>query len=112
MAVQVGDAEGQVEGLTAVEPGIARRLVAVAQVALGDVVAATNALGDVVAGEFDVDAARMSAERAVYLEESGDLVQHVVEVPGLLAAGRFHRVAVHRVAYPGNRGPGGGHLLD
>src|SRR5690349_4522521 len=99
-AVQVGDAEGQVEGLAAVEPGIARRLVAVAQVALGDMVAAADALGDVVTGKFDVDAAGMSAERAVNLEESGDLVEHVIEVPGLLAAGRFDGVAVHWVAYP------------
>ena len=86
-AVQVGDAEGQVQGLAAVEAGIARRLVAVAQVALGDVVAAADALGDVVAGELDVDAAGIGAECAVHLEESGDLVQHVVEVPGL--AGRW-----------------------
>src|SRR5215475_11855778 len=68
--VQVGHAEGQVEGLAAVEPGIARRLVAVAQVALGDVVAAADALGDVVAGELDVDAAGMGAERPVHLEEA------------------------------------------
>jgi hypothetical protein len=47
VAVQVGDAEGQVQGLAAVEAGIACRLVAVAQVALGDVVAAAGALGDV-----------------------------------------------------------------
>src|SRR6185312_16894551 len=54
----------------------------------------------------------MSAERAVYLEESGDLVEHVVEVPGLLATSRFHRVAVHWVTYPDHRGPAGGHLLN
>ena len=39
-AVQVGDAEGQVQGLTAVEPGIACSLVLVTQVGLGDVLAA------------------------------------------------------------------------
>ena len=44
MAVQAGDAEGQVQGLAAVEPGIAFRFVAVAQIALGDVVAAADAL--------------------------------------------------------------------
>jgi hypothetical protein len=97
-AVQVGDAEGEVEGLAAVEAGIARGLVAVAQVALGDVVAAAEALGDVVAGELDVDAAGVGAQRAVHLEEPGDLVQDVVEVPGLAAAGRLHRVAVARVS--------------
>jgi hypothetical protein len=92
-AVQVGDAESQVEGLAAVEAGIARGLVAVAQVALGDGLAAADALGHVVAGEFDVNAAGIGAECAVHLEESGYLVQHVVEIPGLAAAGGFHRVA-------------------
>src|SRR5882762_4882550 len=72
-AVQVGDAEGQVEGLAAVQPGVARRLVPVAQVGFGDVLAAADALGDVVAGELDVDAARVRAERAVHLEEAGHL---------------------------------------
>src|SRR5690242_3727226 len=68
-AVQVGDAEGQVQGLAAVQPGVARGLVPVAQVGFGDVLAAADALGDVVAGELDVDAARVPAERAVHLEE-------------------------------------------
>src|SRR5579862_3695741 len=54
----------------------------------------------------------MSTERAVHLEEAGNLVQHVVEVPGLPAAGRLDRVAVHRVAYPDHDGPAGRHLLD
>src|SRR5579864_6696675 len=35
VAVQVGDAEGQVQGLAAVQAGIAGRLVTVSQVALG-----------------------------------------------------------------------------
>src|SRR4029077_14557102 len=104
-----GDAEGQVQGLTAVEPGVARGLIPLAQVGFGDVLAAADALGDVVASELDVDAARMRAERAVHLEEARDLVQHVVEVPGLVAAGRLDRVAVHRVAYPHHGGPAGRH---
>src|SRR5690348_18445218 len=99
-AVQVSDAEGQVQGLTAVEPGVARGLVPLAQVGFGDVLAAADALGDVVAGEFDVDAARVRAERAVHLEEARDLVEDIVEVPGLVAAGRLDRVAVHPVARP------------
>src|SRR6185437_8269746 len=82
-AVQVGDAEGEVEGLAAVEAGIACRLVAVAQVTLSDTLAAAGALGDVVAGELDVDAAGVGAKGPVHFEEPGDLVQHVVEVPGL-----------------------------
>src|SRR5215472_4879150 len=75
LAVHVGDEERQVEGLAAVEPGIARGLVPVAQIAFGDVLPAAHALGDVVAGELDVDAARVGAERAVHLEEAGDLIQ-------------------------------------
>src|SRR6516162_8431064 len=75
VAVQLGDAEGQVQRLAAVEPGVARRLVAVAQVAFGNVVAAADAFGDIIAGELDVDAARMGTERAVHLEEADDLVQ-------------------------------------
>jgi hypothetical protein len=110
-AVQVSDPEGQVQGLGAVETRIARRLVTVAQIALGDVVTAAGALGDIVAGELDVDAAGIGAKCAVHLEEPGDLVQYVVEVPGLAAVGRFHGVAVHRIAYPDHRGPAGGHLL-
>src|ERR1700748_284753 len=73
-AVQVGDAEGQVQGLAAVEPGVARGLVPLAQVGFGDVHAAADALGDVVAGELDVDAARMRAERAVHLEAARALL--------------------------------------
>jgi hypothetical protein len=42
-AVQVGDAEGEVEGLAAVEPGVACGLVPLAQVGSGDVVAAADA---------------------------------------------------------------------
>ena len=88
----------------AVEPRVAGRLVALVQVVLEDLVAAADALGDVVAGELDVDAAGVGAERAVDLEEALDLVQHVVEAAGLVAAGRLEGVAVHRVADPGDLG--------
>src|SRR5215831_11886392 len=70
-AVQPGDAEGQVQGLAAVKSGIARGLVAVAEIAFGDVVPPADAFGDVISGEFDVDAARMSTQAAVHLEEAG-----------------------------------------
>src|SRR3984957_7792281 len=61
------DREGQVERLAAVQPGIARRLVALVQVGGHDLVTAAHALGHVVAGELDVDAARVRAEAAVHL---------------------------------------------
>src|SRR6266568_6938808 len=111
VAVQAGDAEGQVQGLAAVEPRVTRRLVAAGQVGLGDVVAAAYAFGDVIAGELNVDAAGVGAERPVHLEEARHLVQHVVEVPGLAAAGHLDGVAVHRVADPHDGGSAGRHLL-
>src|SRR5580698_6914135 len=80
VAVQPSDAEGQVQGLTAVQPGVARRFVAVAQVALGDGLAAADAFGDIVAGELDMDASGVSAMCPVNLEEASDLVQHIVEM--------------------------------
>ena len=79
-------------------------LVALVQVGLDDLVAAADALGDVVAGELDVDAAGVGAEGAVDLEEARDLVEDVVEAAGLVAARGLERVAVHRVADPGDRG--------
>ena len=56
-AEQLGDAEGQVERLAAVEPGVAGGGVALVELALDDVLDPTEALGDVVAGQLDVDAA-------------------------------------------------------
>ncbi len=70
------------------------------QILLGDLVAAADALGHVVAGELDVDPARVGAKLPVHLEEAGHLVEHVVEPPGLVPARRLERVAVHRVADP------------
>src|SRR5262249_53409509 len=100
LAVHAGDPERQVEGLAAVEAGVARGLVPVAQVAFGDVLPAAHALGDVVAGELDVDAARVGAERAVHLEEAGDLVQHVIEVAGPVAARPPPPVSARRGPWP------------
>ena len=85
-----------------VEPRVADRLVAVAEVDLGELLAAADALGDVVAGELDVDAAGPGAERAVHVEEALDLLDDVVEAAGLVARGRLEGVAVHRVAHPGD----------
>jgi hypothetical protein len=65
LAVHSGDEKCQVEGLTAVEPGIAGGLITVAQVAFCDMLPAAYAFRDVVAGELDMDATRMGAERAV-----------------------------------------------
>src|SRR5918995_5821302 len=99
-AIERGDHEGEVQRLAAIEPGVARRFVAVVQIVLDYLVAPADALGHVVAGELDVDAPRMGAEHAVHLEEAGDLVEDVVQPPGLVSVGRLERVAVHRVADP------------
>ncbi len=111
LAVQSGDTECQVERLAAVEAGVARGLVPVRQVAFRDGLPAADAFGDVVAGELDVEATWVGAERAVHLEEAGDLVQHVIEVPCFLPARRLHGVAVHRVARPDDLGAAGRYRL-
>ena len=55
------DEEGQLESLLGVQSGVAGGLVAARQVDIGDVLGATEAFGDVLAGELDVDAARVGA---------------------------------------------------
>src|SRR5664280_726072 len=51
---QFGDAEGQVERLPGVEAGITGGGVALVELALDDVLDASEALGDVVSGQFHV----------------------------------------------------------
>ena len=60
-AQELGDAEGEVERLPPVQPGVAGRRVAQRELLLEDVLRPAEALGDVVAGELDVDAARPGA---------------------------------------------------
>src|SRR5258707_1213133 len=100
VAVAVGHGEGQVERLAAVKPGVTGRLIALMQVVGDDLVTPADAFGDVVAGELDVNAARVSSGRAVHVEEGVQLSKHVVEPPGLVAARRVEGIAVHRVADP------------
>ena len=111
LAVVLGDEERQIEGLAPVEAGVAGGLIAVMQVALGEVMPAAGAFGDVVPGEFEVDAAGMGAQGAVDFEETGDFGEDVVEVTGLLAAGGHGCVGVHRIAHPGDRAAAGGDRL-
>src|SRR5438552_1512304 len=58
---QLGDAEGKVEGLAGVQPGVAGRRVADVEVGLEDLLGASQALGDVVAGQLRVHAPRPRA---------------------------------------------------
>ena len=99
-AQHLRDEERQLQRLLRVQPRVAGGLVAVGQVDVLDLLGAAEALGDVLAGELDVDAARVGAQRAVHLEEAEHLVDDPVEVPGLVAVGRLVGVAVHRVALP------------
>ncbi len=112
LTVDPGHHEGEVERLAPVEARVTSGLVALVQMLLGDLVAATDALGDVVAGEFDVDPAGMGAQLPVHLEEASHLIEHIVESPGLMAARGIERVAMHRVADPGERSPSCHDRLD
>ena len=103
----LGDAERELERLLDVQPRVARGLVAAAQVGRGQLGGAADALGDVVAGQLDVQAARMGAQRGVHVEEPVHLVDDPVEVPGLDAVGGLLGVAVHRVALPHDEVPRG-----
>src|SRR5688572_27130556 len=105
------DQEGQLEALLGVQARVAGRLVAVRQVEILDALRAAEALGDVLAGQLDVDAARVGAQAAVHLEVAEHLVDHAVEVPRLVAVRGLVGVAVHRVALPHHLGAGGGDLL-
>src|ERR1700754_4304507 len=51
--------EGQLQRLLGVEPGVTGRLVPVGQVEVFDALGAAQALGHVLAGQFDVEAARV-----------------------------------------------------
>ena len=54
----------------------------------------------------------MGAQLPVHLEEAGHLVEHIVESPGLMTARGIERVAMHRVADPGERSPACRDRLD
>jgi hypothetical protein len=49
------------------------------QVGVGDVLRAAEAFGDVLAGQLDVDTARVGAQRPVHLEEALDLIYDAVD---------------------------------
>src|SRR5919205_3201355 len=76
------DQEGQLEGLTGVQPRVAGGLVPAVEVLVADLHRAAEALGDVLAGELDVDAPRPGAQRPVHVEEAEHLVDDAVEVAG------------------------------
>ena len=93
-------AEGQVERLAGVQPGVARRRVAGIEVHLEDLLGSTEALGHVVPGQLDVQPAGPGPFVTVDVEEGAQLGEDVVETPGLAAALAGEGVAVHGVAGP------------
>jgi len=98
--------EREVEALAGIEPRIAHCLVAIVEHAVQDPVGAAGALGDVVAGQLDMNAARMRSGRPVSLEEAFDLIDDIVEPSSLVAVGRREPIAVHRVGDPERSGVG------
>ena len=79
----LGHEERELERLHVVQARVAQRLVPRLERRLVDVLGAAQALGDIVAGELDVDAARVRPGGAVRLEEALDLVDHIVEAEQL-----------------------------
>jgi hypothetical protein len=75
-------------------------VIAVRQILVGHRAHAAGAFGHVLAGHLEMHAAGDGALGAVDGEELAHLAQHRIEGPGLVARGRFDRVAVHRVAGP------------
>src|SRR5450432_1570849 len=97
---QFGDQESHVDRLLGVETGIAHRVIAIAQILIGDGARAADAFGDVLAGHLQMDAAGMGALGRMDGEERLHFRQNAVERAGLVAAVGGDGVAMHRIARP------------
>src|SRR5882672_9932258 len=97
---EFGDQERHVDRLLGVEAGIAYRVIAIAEILMGDGARAADAFGDVLAGHLEVNAAGMGALRRMDGEERLHLRQDAVERTGLVAGVGGDGVAVHRIARP------------
>ena len=75
-------------------------MVTVRQPRFRDRLGAADAFGDILAGHLEMHAAGMGPFRLMDGEEAQHLCKDFVDVPGLVAAGRFDGVAVHRIASP------------
>src|SRR5687768_12375616 len=91
-AHELGDAEGEVERLPRVQPWVAERHVARAQLLLEDGLGAAEALGHVLAGELQMNAPGPHALAAAGGEEPLDLAHDRVEAPRLHARLRLEDV--------------------
>src|SRR5450631_3238491 len=97
---QFRDQESHVDRLLGVEAGIADRVIAIAEVLMGDGARAADTLGDVLPGHLQMHAAGIGAFRRMNAEERLHLGQDPVERTGLVAAVRGDGVAVHGIARP------------
>src|SRR4030081_125732 len=97
---QCRDQESHVDRLLGVEAGIADRVIAIAEVLVGDGARAADAFGDVLPGHLQMHAAGIAALRRVDGEERLHLRQDPVEWTGLVAAVRRDGVAMHGIARP------------
>src|SRR5208337_4741533 len=69
VAQHLGDQERQLQRLLGVQPRVTGGLIAAGQVGVRNILCATQTLGDVLARDLDVDATRVSPQRAMHLEK-------------------------------------------
>src|SRR6266702_3266286 len=97
---QLRDQESHVDRLLGIEAGIADRVIAIAEILMGDGARAADTFGDVLPGHFQMDAAGIGALRRMDGEERLHFRQDPVERTGLVAAVRRDGVAMHGIAGP------------
>src|SRR6185312_306056 len=95
-----GQQESELDRLLGIQPWIAECVIAVVEILIADCTCAACAFGDVLAGHLQMHAATMSAFGGLNREEGLHFLDDAIERPGLVAALRRDRVAVHRVARP------------
>src|ERR1700761_2329548 len=97
---QFGDQERHVDRLLGVQPGIAHRVIAVAEILMTDGAGAADAFGDVLPGHLQMHAAGMGALGRMDGEERFHLGKDAIKRPGLVAGVGGDGVAMHRIARP------------
>src|SRR3954469_8936827 len=88
-----GDKERQFKSLTGIETRITVGMIPFSQRMIGDRLSAAGAFGHVLAGQFEMDAAGMSAFGLMNGEEILHLRQDTVKRTGLEAGRRLDRIA-------------------
>ena len=105
LAHAAGDGEGHFQGLFVVQPRIDLAGIGPAQVGLAQPAGAADALGHVFAGQFDMHPAQMRAEFR-WMSRAWSSSSRMSSKERVLTPDAGHqRVAVHRVAAPGDCRP-------